>query len=76
MKEKFSREAWAVIGLIILMNLVSIVSSGFLSHAIPLWIHVFEFCILLVAAIFIVLEVRRQICGKQVLRRTKNNGTV
>jgi uncharacterized membrane protein len=76
MKEKLSREAWTIIGLILSVNVVSIVSSGFLSHAVPLWIHVLEFCILFVAAIFVVMEVRRQKRQKQILRRTKGNGTV
>jgi uncharacterized membrane protein len=76
MKEKLSREAWTIIGLILSVNVVSIVSSRFLSRAVPLWIHVLEFCILFVAAIFVVMEVRRQKRQKQILRGTKGNGTV
>jgi membrane protein YdbS with pleckstrin-like domain len=76
LKEKLSREAWTIIALILLVNVVSIGSSGFLSHAVPRWIHVLEFCMLFVAAIFVVMEVRRQKRQKQILRGTKSNGTV
>jgi uncharacterized membrane protein len=76
MKEKLSREAWTIIGLIVLVNFVSIVLSGFLSHAVPPSIRVFSLCILFVAAVFVVLEVRRQVRRKQILRRNKINGTI
>jgi hypothetical protein len=76
MKEKLSREAWTIIALLISVNVLSIVSSGFLSHAVPFWIHILEFCILFVAAIFVVMEVRRQKRQKQILRKTNSNGTV
>jgi hypothetical protein len=76
MKEKLSREAWTIIGLILLVNIVSVASSGFFSHPVSHWIHVLESFIIFIAAIFVVLEVRRQIRQKQSLRRTKGNGTV
>jgi membrane protein YdbS with pleckstrin-like domain len=60
MKEKLSREVWTIIVFIVLVNLISFVSSGFLSHPVPVWSRILTSCMLFIAAIFVVLEIKRQ----------------
>jgi hypothetical protein len=60
MKEKLSRERWMIIMLLLLMNIVTIAAHSVYLQRVPAWTIALEGCLLAVAVIFAVTEVRKK----------------
>lgn len=60
MKEKLTRERWIGLTMLLLINLVSVTASAFHLHAVPVWVHVLNVCLLCIGIFFAVLGTRKE----------------
>jgi hypothetical protein len=55
-----SREHWIVLGILFLVNLLTIAGRSIYLHTLPVWIYILNFALLGVAIFFSIIDARKK----------------